>query len=188
MKEEQLLGLWVLLRRQVCRDTGCFCLGSFGPIRVFFQASCSWWSEDLFGQSFSTALLCSGTWGIPCLRSSVWRIRHIEGAPWLESYSEIVRQSLQGASWTGSCSVVQCIRRLIGQPLYCSAADAGVWREGGCGDGFTPCAWLSSITLLPWLPSFPPQAFPTTISSLTSPRSVSPQSTAVLALGLLHNP
>ena len=28
-----------------------------------------------------------------------------------------------------------------------------------------PYTWLSSITLLPWLPDFPPQAFPTTISS-----------------------
>ena len=32
--------------------------------------------------------------------------------------------------------------------------------------------------MLPWLPGFPPQAFPTTVSSLTSPRSVSLQSTA----------
>ena len=35
---------------------------------------------------------------------------------------------------------------------------------------------------------FPPPAFPTTISSLTSSQSVSPQSTAALSLGLLHNP
>ena len=42
-----------------------------------------------------------------------------------------------------------------------------------------------SIALLPWLP---PQAFPTPVSSLTSPHSVSPQSIAVLTLGLLHNP
>ena len=42
--------------------------------------------------------------------------------------------------------------------------------------------------MLPWLPGFPPQAFPTTVSSLTSPRSISPQSTAALTLGLLHNP
>ena len=34
--------------------------------------------------------------------------------------------------------------------------------------------------MLPWLPAFPPPAFPTTISSLTSPRSISPQSTASL--------
>ena len=38
------------------------------------------------------------------------------------------------------------------------------------------------------LPSFPPLAFPTMISSLTSPQSVSPQSTAALTLGSLHNP
>ena len=42
--------------------------------------------------------------------------------------------------------------------------------------------------MLPWLSGFPPQAFPTIISSLISPRSVSPQSTAALALGFLHNP
>jgi len=84
--------------------------------------------------------------------------------------------------------VVQCVKHLMGQPLYCSAADAGVWGERGNGDGSTPYAWLSSITLLPWLPGFPPQAFPTTVSSLTSPLSISPQSTAALALKLLHNP
>ena len=27
----------------------------------------------------------------------------------------------------GSCSVVQCVRRLVGQCLYCLAADSGVW-------------------------------------------------------------
>ena len=51
----------------------------------------------------------------------------------------------------------------------------------------TPYAWLSSIILLPWLPGFPPLAFPTRISSLTSPHSVAQQSTAVFALQLLHN-
>ena len=39
-----------------------------------------------------------------------------------------------------SYSVVQCIRHLIGQPLYCSAADAGVWGEAGYGDRSTPFA------------------------------------------------
>ena len=48
--------------------------------------------------------------------------------------------------------------------------------------------WLSSLPFLPWLPGFPSQAFLTTISSLTSPWSISPQSTAALTLGLLHNP
>ena len=48
-----------------------------------------------------------------------------------------------------------------------------------------PYTWLSSIALLPWLPGFLPQAFPTTVSSLTFPLSVSPQSTAALTPGLL---
>ena len=38
------------------------------------------------------------------------------------------------------------------QPLYCSAANAGMWGEGGYGDGSTHYMWLSSILLLPWLP------------------------------------
>ena len=85
----------------------------------------------------------------------------------------------------GSQSIVQYVRCLMGQSLYCSAANAGVWGERSYGDGSTPYTWLS--TLLPWLNSFPPQAFPTTISSHTSHRSMSPQSTAALTLGLLHN-
>ena len=51
-----------------------------------------------------------------------------------------------------------------------------------------PNTRLSSITLLPQLPGIPPQAFPPTISFLTSLLSGSPQSTAALSLGLLHNP
>ena len=31
--------------------------------------------------------------------------------------------------------------------------------ERGYGDGSTPCVWLSSIALLPWLPGFPPPVF-----------------------------
>ena len=88
----------------------------------------------------------------------------------------------------GSYSVVQGVRCLMGQPLYCSAAHAGVWAERGYGDCSTPYMWLSSIPLLPWLPGFPPPAFPTTIPSLTSPLSISPQSPTTIALGLLHNP
>ena len=41
-----------------------------------------------------------------------------------------VHQALKGAPWVGSYSVVQYNRHLMGQPLYCSAADAGsVGRE-----------------------------------------------------------
>ena len=45
----------------------------------------------------------------------------------------------------------------------------------------------SAVTPFPWLLGFPPLVFPTMISSLTSPQSVSPQPTAPLTLGLLHN-
>ena len=51
-----------------------------------------------------------------------------------------------------------------------------------------PLCMTQQYRLLPWLPGFSPQAFPTTVSSLTSPRSISPQSTAALVLGSLHNP
>ena len=78
--------------------------------------------------------------------------------------------------------VVQCIRHLMGQPLYCSAADAGLWEREAMVMAPPLCMTQQ------WLPGFPPQAFPTAISSLKSLPSVSPQSTAALALGLLCNP
>ena len=68
------------------------------------------------------------------------------------------------------------------------AADAGVLGERGYDVESHPLCVTQPMALLPWLPSFPPQAFPTMISSLTSPQSMSPQSTAALTLGLLHNP
>ena len=83
----------------------------------------------------------------------------------------------------GSYSVVQCVRCLMGQPLYCSAADAGVWREAMAmapppthDSAVAPCFQVAH------------QAFPTTIPSLTSPLSISPQSPTTITLGLLHNP
>ena len=75
----------------VCRDPGSAkCAGtqiaslqSYGTIRVFFWASCSWQSEDLFGQSFSVALPIQALRGLPCPGSFsvVWCIRDIEGDP-----------------------------------------------------------------------------------------------------------
>ena len=65
----------------------------------------------------------------------------------------------------GSCFVVQYVRCLMAQRLYCSAA--GCWpvgRERGYGDGSTPSMRLSNIALLPKLPGFPPQASPTMTS------------------------
>ena len=47
-----LVGTW---QRHLFRDTDCLVSRSYGSIRVFFQASCSWRSEGLFDQSFSVA-------------------------------------------------------------------------------------------------------------------------------------
>jgi len=164
-------------------------------LSIFFWSSCSWQSEGLFVQSFSIAPPIQALTGLLFLGSLsvVQCIRRIEVSPplpLLESYSvDLCIRHLRGASWMGSYSVVQCIRRLIGQPLSCLIADAGhVGRERDYGDGSTHCVWLRSIALLPWLPGFPLQAFSTTVSSLTSPGSVSSQSTVALTLGLLHNP
>ena len=51
----------------------------------------------------------------------------LQGAPWMGSYSVVpLHQSLKGAPWVGSYSAVQCVTHLIGQPLYCSSANAGM--------------------------------------------------------------
>ena len=98
-------------------------------------------------------------------------------------------------NWTELGGVLLC------RPLYrasdetasllfsCRCWPAAGWGvERGYGDSSIPYAWLSSMALLPWVPGFPPQAFPTMISSLTSPRSISPKSSEALTVGLLHNP
>ena len=73
----------------------------------FHWASCRWRSEGLFGQSFSVALPIRAGRGLPCLWVLLCRSAH---------------QALTGAPWVGSCSVAQWVRRLMGWPLYCSAA------------------------------------------------------------------
>ena len=67
------------------------------------------------------------------------------GAPWLGSYSRSVCQSLKGTPWVGYCSAVQFVRHLMGQPLYFSAAHAGLWGERAYGDG--PPAMCDSVVL-----------------------------------------
>ena len=90
LKVAQLLGLRGPWWCQVCRDTDCFHRRSYGPIRVFFQVSCSWRSEGLFGQPFSIAPPVQALRALPCLGffSVIRCIRHIEEHPWLGSYSE----------------------------------------------------------------------------------------------------
>jgi len=53
-------------------------------------------------------------------------------------FSREACQALKGAPWVGP-TLVQCVRCLMGQPLYCSAANAGVWGGRGYGDGSTRC-------------------------------------------------
>ena len=67
------------------------------------------------------------------------QFRHIEGVLLCRS----VCQALKGLPCVGSYSVVQCIRRLMGQPLYCSAANYGmcVWES----HAYTRYVWLSSM-------------------------------------------
>ena len=95
VKMSQLLGLWGPWRCQVCRDMDCLHSRSYGPIRVFFRASSSWWSEGLFGHSFSVALTIQALRGLPCLGSFsiVQSIRHTEEPTWLGSYSVVQRIS-----------------------------------------------------------------------------------------------
>ena len=83
VKVVQLLGLQRPRQHHVCRDMDCLPCRSYGPIRVFFPASCSWRSEGLFGQSFSITPPIQALRRLPCLGSySVDQcIRHLKGHP-----------------------------------------------------------------------------------------------------------
>ena len=79
-----------------------------------------------------------------------------------------VCRALKGAPWVGSYSVVQCVRCLLGQPLCCSAANAGTVGREAMVMAPSPnvtqqyrlasmAAWLSSTgishrSLLPHIP------------------------------------
>ena len=77
----------------------------------------------------------------------------------------------------------------MGQPLYCSAANAGVCGGREAMMMSPPLACDSAaLPLFHGCPAFLHRYLPTTVSSLTPPWSVSPQSTGALAWGLLHNP
>ena len=93
--------------------------------------------------------------------------RHIEGDPLAGVLlCRLANQALKGAHWVGSYSVVQFFRRLMGQPLYCSAASADVWgkREATVmappptrDSAVLPC-FHSCLAFLHW--HFPPQSHP----------------------------
>ena len=75
----------------------------------------------------------------------------------------------------------------MGQRLYCSAADAGVWAERlWCW--LHPLCWTQWYRLASLAAGLSSTGISPPVSSLTSPRPLSPQSTAALTLGLLHNP
>lgn len=141
MKVAQLFGLRGPWRCQVCRDMDCLLHRSYDPISLF-RASCSWQSECLFGQSFSVALIIQVLRGLPCRGPSLLFCTSgtQRGPAGWGLLCRQVHQSLKGAPWVGSYSEVPFIRHLVDQPLYCSAADAGLWDERGYGDGSTPYA------------------------------------------------
>jgi len=157
-------------------------------LSIFFQASCSWQSEGLFGQYFSIALAVQALRQLPCLGSfSVPHQTH-RGAPLGGVLlCRLACWALKGGPWVGSYSVVQCVRHLIGQPLYCSAADAGL-----CGKRLwwwlhpvhvtqqyhlaSMAAWLSSTGISPpWSPPSHPLDCICTVNSSPSP-GIAPQS------------
>ena len=172
-KLKSLIGFLSAWQLKVCRDTTVSAAGVMALSESFFRACCSWQSEGLFGQSFSVVPSIQAHRGLPCLGSySVDRhFRHLKGPPGWGPICSSVCQAFDGPA-----SILQL------QMLTCWGRQATVTVTA------SPPMTLSCIALLPWLPGFPPQAFPTTVSSLTSPPSVSLQSTAALALGLLHTP
>ena len=105
VKVAQLLGSQGPWQCQVCRDyLSC---RSYGHIKVCFQASGSWWSEGLYGQSFTVAPNIQALRGLPCLGSlSVFQhIRYIEGPPLA---GVLLLFCTSGAWWT-SLSIAQLL-------------------------------------------------------------------------------
>ena len=108
------------------------------------------------------------------------------------------RQVLKRARWVAS-SVVQCVRRLMGQPLYFSAAHAGMWGERGCGwlhpihvtqpyHLASMAAWLSSTgisqhSLLPHIPSIHLSAVNSSPCPRIAPHSLNSSSQPLHRLG-----
>ena len=120
--------------------------------------------------------------------SSLWKLA-FKGLPWLVLLWCLVQQAFKGPSWLGSLSIAQCVRHSKGHHLWGlspSAASISMWGERGYSDGPTPCTWLSSITLPPELPSFPPRTFFYLLPHI--PSGCLPQSIAILVLGLLSSP
>ena len=82
------------------------------------------------------------------------------------------------------CSECQALKVLSSLLFSCRCWCVGRERLQGW---LRPLHIPSSITLPSGLPGFPPQAFPTTVSSILSLWAISLHSTADLTQGLLHN-
>ena len=105
---------------------------SYGPIWVFFWASCSWQSEGLFGQSFSVAPPIQAHRGAPLTGVLLCRSvpQALKGAPWVGSYSEVQYAGI----WRASLSIVQL------PMLACGGREAMVMAPPPtCDSAVSPC-------------------------------------------------
>ena len=105
-KVAQLLGLRGPRWSQVFRGSDCLRWRSYGPIKVFFPASCSWQSESLFGQSFSIDLPIQAHRGAPLAGVLFCGSGHqaLKGAP---GWGPALQFSASGI-WWASVSIVHC--------------------------------------------------------------------------------
>ena len=111
------------------------------PIRVFFPRLLWLAIRRPLWPVFLHSSAYSGTYRAPLPGVLLCRSKHQahRGAPLAGVLlCRWAHQALKGAAWWGP-TLVQCVRLLMGQPLYCSAANAGVWDERGYGDGSTRC-------------------------------------------------
>ena len=125
MKVFQLLGLWGPWWHNVCRDLDCIRPGSYGPISLFLSLlepanRRPVWPAFLWSSAHSGPQRAPLPGVLLCFSEH----QPHRGGPGLGSYSRSASQALKETPWVGSYPVVQGVRRLMGQPLYCSAANA----------------------------------------------------------------
>ena len=171
-----------------CAGTPTASASGVMTLSAFFWASCSWRSEDLFGQSFSVIEPVQALRGLPCMGSfSVVRcIRCFEGPPGWGLLSGSAHQALKWAPWLESYSVVQCIRCLMGQLSIVRLPMLACW-ERGFGDGSTCYADSAVSSCFHGCPAFLHRHFPPP-SPPSHHLSVSLKSAAALALRLFQYP
>ena len=176
------------------RDMDCLCHRTYGPIRVFFWASGSWWSKA----------------SLACLSLLFHLVRHSRGLPWPGSFSVFwayqahkgaplagvllwfsVCQVFIGAPWVGSYSAILSIRCFDGPACLLFSCQCWLVGKERLWWWLHPLHMTQQYRLASMAAWHFPQAFPTTISS-SCPLgpSLCPQalSTAALILGLLHKP